>query len=398
MASGLLGAVIGVLAACSSDEDQTAQLPPPAEAGAPDAVLVDAAVVEPETGDAGPFEVVDEPDTPCDPAVATKAALYPGAPSRNLTELSVIGDRRVALRDDGLVTFAADGTGPSAPVVPAATVASTGTTAIAVGIDNDGLYFTRHDATGKHLSLAARFEPEPSLYRAFSGGGGGGALVAWSGPYGLRARAVNADGNPAAPTFRLGGVGENVDVTGSITSDGPNGFAAVWSGRDGKRHRTAFARTTFADRTSGVNLEIGETPRSVVQLQKRDGGFAVLIEYGADSAAHVVLLDANGKRTGPVRRLVGTRGGLGLAQRAGELGVLALHTGTGDGGVEGKRVAFRPFDQAGKALGAWVCLDDTDTSSELVMGSILGEASGYAAVYRAPSGAIVHARFGALGK
>src|SRR5262249_20179350 len=107
----------------------------------------------------------------------------------------------------------------------------------------------------------------------------------------------------------------------------------------------------------------------------------------------LLLLDDDGRQVGKGKRLLGVGEAWGVAVSGNEVGVLTDRVRDApdpdhDGGIVkvADGVQFRPFDEAGTALGPGVCLDGASSKSQ--RGAITGEANGYAVVQRAATGAI----------
>jgi hypothetical protein len=410
-AAGLV-ALTFVVAACGDDDN--APVANLGDGGPKQDVIVtdDAVLPPPENVDGGSFTLVDEPDTPCPIRAAAPKTLYASSAGTAISSLVAFGNRRIAQRYDGFVLLDADGSNASAAPLATSRAAAAfdGQSIVAAFDDGIGPFIQFFSATGAPSGTTSRAEGFPQLGIALSASNGSGLLV-YATQAGVRGRGIGV-GNFAGEPFSVAGVAEVQDFTASIARDDKGNFGVAFAGTSflgGTGKRLAFVKTSTTARiATGYNLEVGEARRRVVQLVKRAGGYALLIEYGKTPQTHLVLLDEDGRLAGPVRRLVGSGSGFGLATSGGELGVLAMHdvVGTGtpsDAGADGgggssikTHVAFRPFGANGAPLGGWVCLEGPIKNFD-APAAILGDEQGYSVARNATDGSVVFDRFNTRG-
>lgn len=367
----------------------------------------------PPDEDAGAFTIVDIADTPCPIRATADKTVFANARFDAVSGLSAIGARRIAQRSSGTYLVDADGSNPSATAIAADTMTS-------AALDDGNIASLSTNGSGPLLNiLDANGTPKVTNAPGFdnagfglsAAGGGGIGLVAFGTQFGAYARGI-APAGWYADSFILAPFGAFENFRASVARKPDNSFGVAMSGdapTTNDESRLSFVRASTTNRlAAGFNLEIGKTPRRVVQLVAREKGWALLLDYGKSLSAHVVLLDEQGHLDGPVFRLVGAGRGYGLGTSGGELGVFALHDPTGapapDAGDpdSGQQqfitgyAAFRPLDAKGAALGDWVCLGD-GVDAAGIAGAILGEDNGYTVMYPRANGDAVLGRIGRKG-
>jgi hypothetical protein len=375
-----------LLAACTSDRGKSngagfapaSEYDPPSPAGetGPAPSTNDSGVVS-----AGGFDIVFEPDTPCSPRGGTSTIVVAPDPRKaGFVGLAKAGTRRVGelQYEQGFMVFDATLTsGPftlgevnriSASESEVAVVALSGMNDVIHGrFDLDG------HPIGSSITLASDHPSDVAIGRA-----GNATLALWSTLYDVRARGVDGTGAAVGNAFALESATAKDSFHAAIADDGNGAFAVAWSDRrlsDGHFvTRFAFATTNAVSGLVHVLFD-STTSMTVRGLVRRDGGFALLVDYG--KLAMIVPLDRAGRISASPRAFAGSNGALSVATQLGELGVVAVRAD--------RSIEVRTLAGDGKPLAPWVCLDapsDADLSA-----AIDAEGIGYTVIYTAPDGA-----------
>jgi len=336
------------------------------------------------TGGLGNVDVVDVPDTACDQLVGTTVGLYAdmtNAPA--ISSLSIVNGKRLAGGRfvPGFVTFALDGSSPSASVVGLDPdfdlVASEGNTIGLVTSDGSITRFQRYSSADLPAGSAIMLGNGSGAGLAIAGDSAGGSLVVWANATSFTGQFVDANGNAQSPfTFAEGISVKSIEA--SMVHAG-NEFALAWSNLENGIARARFARlSTTGPIGSIVELTGDSYKHYLVKMIKTSAGYALLLHSGELTFdTLVVILDASGNVVGPARRYLGTKFAMSIASMGNNLGLVAKRAD--------QVTEFRPLDSKGDPIGDWKCLDapSQDTYDQA---GIDADGTGWAIVYRTPGG------------
>jgi hypothetical protein len=333
------------------------------------------------------------PDAPC-VAPGGLAALIAPASSHGpiFQRTGSVGARRFALGPDTLsfMTFEPDGSNASSLTLGPAVLAGgqehlTGLVPSLGSIDLQ-FYDPLAMAFGENITLDATEDGALSL-----GVGPDNALVLWRSAGSIVGRII-LNGSP----------GPSVDFGPGSGGTGPAVARIVYNGTD---YTVAWSRTLpeALDGTSfarvGLDGKVGAARRAFVSKENHQlvdfvrlsSGYALLINVGYPTQYFAVAwMNEEGFLVPPLQRLAGSGMGWGLASTGSEFALV--------GSLADGRAAFRPFDGVGRALGPWVCMDDSTPGSGFVaQAGIEIDAAGYGIVVRLADGSVAYRRTDHLG-